>query len=194
MISLKRTLWVLAGLAVLTVPSQAVITFSNYTSDFSVDPHATNQINATPPSLSNFPKGIGTVTDMGSFDVSSTFGINALDVNEVDGFAFGGSVSLMVTLYNGPLGGSGVEAVLYNQTVTGGALIPPFQNNNISITGTHFVTYVATYVGTLPAPAGIGYLGGFAVDAYEAVPEPTALAALGIGIIGLLARRRRSGK
>jgi hypothetical protein len=194
MISSTRTLLVLAGLAALVVPSQATITFSSFTSDFTLAPSITNQINATPPQLSNFPKGTGTVTDTGSFDVSSTFGITALDVNEVDGFAFGGSVSLDVTLWTGTtLATEGPAlATLYSQSASGSALIPPFQNNPLTLAGTHLVTYTAQYVGA--SKTGIGYLGGFAVDAYEAVPEPAAYAALGVGIVGLLARRRRSGK
>jgi len=193
MISSTRTLLVLAGLAALAVPSQATITFSSFTSDFTLNPAVSNQISATPPQLSNFPMGIGTVTDSGQFDVSSTFGLTALDVNEVDGFAAGGTVNLTVTLYKGTTVGSGVMTVLYNETASGGTLTPPFQDNPLtSVTGTHLVTYTATFKGT--SPFAIGYLGGFAVDAYEAVPEPAAYATLGIGIIGLLARRRRSGK
>jgi len=192
MISSTRTLLVLAGLAVLAVPSQAVITFSSYTGDFNVDPQATNQINSTPPHLSNFPKGVGVVTDSGHFEISSTNGIKELDVNEVDGFAFGGSISLEVKLFNGTTVASGVQQILYDQVAVGGALIPPFQNNILTVTGTHLVNYEAIYTGT--SPVGIGYLGGFAVDAYEAVPEPAAYATLGIGLVGLLARRRRSRK
>jgi len=188
-----RTLVVLAGLAALAVPSQAVITFSSFTSDFSLSgPPVTNQINATPPQLSNFPMGVGPVTDSGHFDVSSSTMLTALDVNEVDGFAIGGTVSLTVTLYNGSTAGSGVLQTLYSGSGTGGSVVPFFQDNPLSLTGTHYVSYTATFTGA--TPAAIGYLGGFAVDAYEAVPEPAAYATLGIGLIGLLARRRRSAK
>jgi len=192
MISTTRTLVALAGLAVLAVPSQAVITFSSFSSDFSVAASATNQINATPPSLSNFVVGVGPATDSGHFDVSSSGVLTGLDVNEVDGFALGGTLSLTVTLYNGPTAGSGVLETLYSGTAVGGWISPLFQDNSLALTGTHYVTYLATYTGG--SSAAVGYLGGFAVAAYEAVPEPAAYATLGIGVIGLLARRRRSRK
>jgi hypothetical protein len=183
---------VVAGLAVLAASSQATITFSAYTSDFSLASGASNQINSTPPQLSNFPMGIGVVTDTGHFDLSSSTMLTALDVNEVDGFAIGGSVTLTVTLYNGSTAASGVLAVLYSGSGVNGALIPYSQDNLVSLTGTHYVDYSATFTGV--TPGAIGYLGGFAVDAYEAVPEPAAYATLGIGVIGLLASRRRSRK
>jgi len=196
MINPTRTLVVLAGLAVLAAPSQAVITFSNYTSDFNVGPD--NQISSTPPQLSNFPTGIGPVVDSGNFDVTTTFGLTELDVNEVDGFAYQGTVSLTVTMYDGPTNLSPVLTTLYsgttNNIILPGVLLPLFQNNPFGtpLMGTYYVSYTATYVGQ--SPASLGYLGGFAVDAYEAVPEPAAYAALGIGVIGLLARGRRSRK
>jgi len=174
----------------------ATISFSSYTSDFSVDPSITNQINATPPNLSNFPMGVGTVSDTGYFSVTGSTPITALDVNEVDGFAYLGTVTLTVDLYTGSsISTPGtVMAVLYSESASGiGVLTPPFQNNALSLSGTHLVTYTATFAGL--APSSLGYLGGFSVDAYQqAVPEPAAYAALGIGIIGLLARRRRGGK
>jgi len=201
MISFKRTLWVLAGLAVLAVPSQATITFSAYTSDFTVNPVATNQINATPPQLSNFPTGVGTVTDSGNFDISSTRGLTALDVNEVDGYVIDGTLDLTVTLYNGATVASGVMETLYVGTASSAAnsgstsnLLPLLTNNAFSpvLMGTHYVSYSATFVGD--DAGALGYLGGFAVDGYEAVPEPSAYAALGLGVVGLMVRKRRSRK
>jgi hypothetical protein len=182
---------ILAGLAVLAVPSQAVITFSSYTGDFNVGPP--NQISSTPPHLSNFPIGVGVVSDAGHFSVSGSSPITALDVNEVDGFAYLGTVALNVTLWSGSTYSSpgSVLATLYNSSSIG-TLTPTYQNNPLNLTGTHLVTYSASFTGF--APASVGYLGGFAVDAYQAVPEPAAYATLGIGLIGLLARRRRSGK
>jgi hypothetical protein len=136
------------------------------------------------------------VSAMGSFDVTTSTSMIALDVNEVFGFTYNGTVSLTVDLYNGTTVASGVQATLYSESAVGGifgaTLSPSDQNNNISFTGTKLITVQASFTGT--SGASLGYLGGFAVDAYDAVPEPAAYATLGIGIIGLLARRRRSGK
>jgi hypothetical protein len=201
MIQSKRSLVVLAGVAVLAATSQATITFSNYGSDLSVDSSAINQINATPPQLENFVSGTGTVTDMDSFIINSTMGLNEMDVNEVDGTALEGQVSLTVNLYNGTTVGSGLLETLYSGTGTSAAnsgittaLLPLDWYNTLSpiVTGPHLVTYTAQFTG-YDANA-VGYLGGFAVDAYEAVPEPSAYAALGIGVLGLVTRKRRSGK
>jgi len=196
-----RSLVILAGVAVLAATSQATITFSNYGADLTVDSAATNQINATPPQLSNFVYGVGTVTDADSFIVDSTAGINELDVNEVDGSAVDGTISLTVNVYNGTTVGSGLLDNLYSGTGTSSAgslstsdLMPLFQFNSISplMTGQHLVTYSAQFTGY--DGGAVGYLGGFAVDAYEAVPEPSAYAVLGIGVVGLIARKRRSRK
>jgi hypothetical protein len=200
MISSKRTLLVLAGLAALVVPSQATISFSNLdglVGDNNVMLNdAANQMNATAVNLIDFPTGAGMVTAAGSFDVGSNDMITAVDVNEVFGFTYNGTLSLTVNLYNGTTVASGIQQTLYSESVTGGifgaTLAPSLQNNNITFTGSKLVTISASFTGT--SGASLGYLGGFAVDVYDAVPEPAAYATLGIGIIGLLARRRRSGK
>jgi len=201
MISPARTLVVLVGLAVLAVPSQAVITFSNYSSQFTFDPSTPNQISPTPPQLSNVVFGTGSVTDSGSFDISSSSGLTALDVNEVDGFAVDGTLSLVVTIYQGATTSTPVLQDLYTSSaVSPGASLtfvplgPTFWDNAFSpaLTGTHAVSYTATFTGA--DAGGLGYLGGFAIDGYEAVPEPSAYAVLGLGILGLFVSRRRSGK
>lgn len=199
-----RSLVVIAGVAVLAASSQAVITFSNYTSDFTVGP--SNQISATPPNLSNFVSGPtqGTVTeDTGSFYVSSSIGISELDVNEVDGFADGnGTVGLTVSLYNTSGGspvGSPIETLYYGNTNNASTdVLTPITGNTYQdnlfatpLTGLYYVQYDATFSGN---SASDGYLGGFAVEAFEGVPEPSAYAALGVGLMGLLVRGRRSRK
>jgi len=192
---------VLAGLAVLAVPSQAVITFSNYSSQFTFDPSTPNQLSPTPPQLSNVVFGSGSVTDSGSFDISSSTGLTALDVNEVDGFAVDGTLSLVVTIYTGNTTSSPVLENLYSSSVVSPAatlsympLGPTLWDNAFSpvLTGTHAVSYTATFMGY--DAGGLGYLGGFAIDGYEAVPEPSAYAVLGLGVLGLFVSRRRSGK
>jgi hypothetical protein len=196
MISSKRTLVVLAGLAALVVPSQATINFSNLIGNNIGLNYSVNQMNATADNLIDFPHGAGTVTATGSFDIVSTDKIDALDVNEVYGFVYNGTIGLTVDLYNGTTVGSGIETVLYNNSVTGGilgaTLTPSLQNNIVDFKGPQLITLSASFVGA--GPTSLGYLGGFAIDGYEAVPEPAAYATLGIGIIGLLARRRRSRK
>jgi hypothetical protein len=197
-----RSIIVLAGVAVLAASSQAVITFSNYGSQFTVTGSAVNQINATPPALSNFPHGIGTVTNSGTFDINSTKGISQLDVNEVDGFVMDGSLSLTVTLYKGADASSGVMETLYTGSGSSASmsfhaspLLPLYSVNYftpLALTGEHLVSYSASFTGS--DKSALGYLGGFALDGYEAVPEPAAYATLGLGVIGLLARRRRSAK
>jgi len=187
-----RTLVVLAGITALAASSQAVITFSNWSSDFTVS--SVNQISSTPSQLSNFVYGTGSVTDTGSFDVSGTKGLSELEVTEVDGFAIDGTLSLTVTLYSGATTGSTPLTTLYTGTISGGVLTPIVADNLFSpaVTGTHAVSYSAVFTGN--ASDAVGYLGGFAVNAYEPVPEPASYATVGVGIIGLIARRRRSGK
>jgi len=120
MISPTRTLVVLAGLAVLAVPSQATITFSNYGSQFTFNPAISNQLKATPPSLHQSVIGVGPVSDSGAFNVSDSAGLNALDVTEVDGFAIDGELSLTVRLYQGA---TFIED-LYSSTATSPAALP----------------------------------------------------------------------
>jgi len=195
MISPTRTLLVLAGLAVLAVPSQATITFSNYGSQFTFNPAVSNQLKATPPNLHQSVIGMGPVSDSGAFNVSDSAGLNALDVTEVDGFAIDGELSLTVRLYQGA---TFIEN-LYSSTATSPAVLPIYtpltpsiwDNPLPNLMGTYTVTYVASFTGY--SACSVGYLGAFAVDAYP-TPEPSAYAALGIGVVGLLIRRRRSGK
>jgi hypothetical protein len=187
---------VLAGLAALAVPSQATITFSNYGSQFTFNPAVSNQLKATPPHLHQSVIGAGTVSDSGAFNVSDSAGLSALDVTEVDGFAIDGQLSLTVRLYQGAT----FIQDLYSSTATSPAILPIYTpltpsiwDNSFSpsLVGTYTVSYVASFTGY--SAGSVGYLGAFAVDAYP-TPEPSAYAALGVGVVGLLIRRRRSGK
>jgi hypothetical protein len=189
-----RSLVVIAGVAVLASSSQAIITFSNYNSQFDFNPVISNQLKATPTHLHQPVIGSGTVTDSGSFDVKDSLGLSALDVTEVDGFAIDGKLTLTATIWEGS-----TPVSLYNSSATSPAVLPLYtmlspsikDNSLPSLTGTYLVTYTATFQGY--GPGSVGYLGSFAFDAYP-TPEPSAYAALGVGVVGLLIRRRRSGK
>jgi hypothetical protein len=184
--STMRTLVVLAGLTALAAPSQAVITLSNASGPAgSVEFTQSNEALFTPSQLSQGAFGTGLVTDTGSFDVTTTSGLSKLQVGEVSGLASGGVLTLTVLVNS---------MVIYSDSSTSDN---PLLLSNITtwsppLAGTNVVSYTATFTGT--SPAAVGYLGGFTVDAYEAVPEPASFAAMGIGVIGLIARRRRSGK
>jgi hypothetical protein len=181
-----RMLVGLAGVAALSATSQAVITLSNASGPAgSVVFTQSNEALFTPTQLSEGAFGVGPVTDTGSFDVTSTSGLNELQVGEVSGLAAGGILTLTVLVNS---------TVIYSDS---SAIDNPLMLSNITtwsptLPGTNVVSYTATFSG---ANAGsIGYLGGFTVDAYEAVPEPASYAAMGIGMIGLIARRRRNTK
>jgi len=183
-----RTLVVLAGMTALAASSQAVITFSSWTADFQLSGTSSNQITSHPAGLSNFIFGAGTSIATGSFDVMGTKGIDDLEVNEVASAVSNGTLNLTVTLEGA------TPVTLYDETATpGGNLTPIFQNNPLpNMTGVLTVDYTATYTGN--SASSYGYLGTFAVNAYEPVPEPASIATVGLGIIGLISRRRRSGK
>jgi len=178
-----RTLVILGGLTALVAQSSAAITITPL--DASVTA-AGNEASLLPMQLSNGVTGVGPVVDSGAFLVTTDGGLTELQVGEVSGLTDNGNLQLTVLL-------DGSTILYQDQTVSDNPLIQ--YNDNIfgsPLLGTHLVQYFATYTGN--AADSQGYLGGFTVDAYEAVPEPAPLAAMGIGIIGILARRRRSGK
>jgi len=173
----------LAGVTALAASSQAVIVLTPL--DSSVTAPIVNEANITPAQLSNGAFGLGPVTDTGGFTVSTTNGLSALEVGEVSGLAFGGDLTLTVLLDG--------SVVLYSDSsVANNPLTVDVLDSLGNLTGTHTVTYTATFTGF--SPFSEGYLGGFKVDAFEAVPEPASFGALTIGAIGLIARKRRSGK
>lgn len=180
----KRMLVVLAGVAALAASSQAVIVITPL--DASVTNPIVNEADITPIQLSNGAFGIGTVTDIGGFTVSSSTGLSQLVVNEVSAQVFSTGTLTLTVLLDG-------STVLYSDTTNTDNPLKLSQVTNLpNLLGTHLVTYAATFTGTDPFASG--YIGGFSVDAFEAVPEPVSLATLGVGIIGLIARKRRSGK
>jgi hypothetical protein len=175
---------VLAGVTALAASSQAVIVITPL--DASVTNPIQNEADITPVQLSNGAFGLGTVTDTGGFTISSTTGLTQLVVDEVSAQVFTTGILSLTVLLDG-------TTTLYSDiSITDNPLKLSQVTNLPGLTGTHTVTYTASFLGT--DPGSVGYLGGFSVDGFEAVPEPLPYATLGIGILGLMARKRRSGK
>lgn len=180
----KRTLVVLTGLTALVASSYATVTITPL--DGSVSATLQNEASVLPAQLSGGVFGAGPITpDSGAFLVSSTSGITGIQVGEVSGLTWDGTLDLTVTL-------DGTTTLYYDSTSTDNPLsLANFVSTGV-LTGTHLITYTATFTGN--GSDAVGYLGGFTVDAFEAVPEPASFAAMGVGIIGLIARKRRSSK
>jgi hypothetical protein len=189
-----RSLVIIAGVAVLAASSQATITFSPLTSDISVSTNPTNQVSAIPPRLSAGVFGNVSVTDTGSTLVTSTSGITTLSVDEAGGYAFSGaSVSLTVTLYKGN-NTSYPSVTLFTDSTTSSFLSNSVTTVNLGAGDVDLITFSATYTGT-GAPFSGGVVGAFTIAAQPAAtPEPAAYATFGVGLVGLIIRRRRSTK
>jgi len=181
----KRTLVAIAGLSVLATSAQAVITITPL--DSTVKVPFQNEASILPSQLSEGVTGIGTITpDMGSFDISSTTGLTGLKVGEVHGLAVEGLLSLTVWL-------DGTTILYSDATSSNNPLVPSSGLYSFNGgTSTHVVSYEATWTGN--APWSVGALGKFTVDGFEAVPEPAPVAVMSVGVIGLIARKRRSSK
>jgi hypothetical protein len=180
----KRTLVALTGLATLAASAGATISITPLDSSVSVT--LQNEASILPNQLSGGVPGAGTITpDTGSFLVSSTTGLTQLEVGEVSGLAMDGTLTLTVLL-------DGTTVLYSDSTSTDNPLTTSHAVALGSLTGVHTVSYSATWTGN--GSESVGYLGGFTVDAFEAVPEPASVAVMGVGVIGLLARRRRSSK
>jgi len=184
MINTKRTLVVLVGLTALAASSNATISITPL--DSTVTNNLPNEATCLPTQLSAGLSGPGTIVpDYGSFLISSDSGITGIQVGEVTGFAVDGVLTLDVTLDGTSIYSDTTN--IDNPLIAVGPTVPLGL-----LTGTHLVEYTATFTGY--GADSEAYLGGFTVDGFEAVPEPASFAAMGIGIIGLIARKRRSSK
>jgi len=196
----KRTLVILAGLSVLATSATAqTFTFGNQQSWETVT--APGEINIADPTLN---AGFSGLSDPNSpytspnpaLTVTSDKVIKLVDVNQVNGLVFNSTLTFSIQV-------DGITA--FTQTVVDDATTDPLGtgigfNPSGKISGVtlaanvaHTITYTAVYTGT-SNPLGAGaFMNDFYVS-FDAVPEPAPFAAFGVGLIGLLARRRKGSK
>jgi len=187
-----RSLVIIAGVAVLAASSQATITFTPLTADITWSAPL-DQVSATPPRLIGGEFGAKSVTDTGSTLVSSTSGITTISVDQATGYTFGaGLVSLTVTLYHG-ITTSSPSQTLFFQGPTSSFLSNSVTTVNLPASAVDLITFSANYTGTTLLSGGV--VGAFTIAAAPAAtPEPAAYATFGVGLVGLIIRRRRSSK
>jgi len=188
-----RSLVIIAGVAVLAASSQATITFSPITADITWSAPA-DQVSVTPPQLIAGEFGAKTVTDTGSTLLTSTSGISTISVDQATGYALGPAttLTLTVTLYKGN-NTSYPSVTLLSETTSTSFLSNSVTTVNLPASAVDLITFSATYTGSSVFSGGT--IGAFTIAAAPAVtPEPAAYATFGVGLVGLIIRRRRSSK
>lgn len=191
----KRALVVLASLAVLAASSQAQIVITPNPADgVTVDSNVPTQADVQTVNT-NFQSGIGTYTDSGYFNLTSGLGLKSVTV-EANGYVLSdAAVSLNIYIQQGAS-----TLTLFNQTTNNpafgfGSPVTTTATSPFSLTGAYTVHFTATYVGT--ANDSLASVDPFTVAFLEKgqnppppVPEPASYAVLGIGVVGLISRRR----
>jgi len=196
---LVRPLVIVSALGALAASSQATITFGGWPSgslpsdvtvkspgDIQIQNPNLGDLNLQGAGVLTYTEDIG-VTESGSSIVKAT-------IDEVlSGVSFG-TLSLIASVDGN---------VIYNDTVlnfdnTGSTESTLLPNGSIDIllgAGLHHFSYTATYVGFDNSLPSYGYINSFNAFFQEnATPEPSSIAAIGFGLIGICARRRRGVK
>jgi hypothetical protein len=188
----------MGAFAALAASSQAQITFSNLPSDITQVGYGDVQVqnnNLGDTNLQGAPGGGLQYTESFKLNEASNTVVKAT-VDEVLSGVSDGSLSLTAWIngtqfYNSSvtnLDGTGnTETALATTGFTNLALGP----------GTYVVTYTATYSGLSNTLPSYGYINSFNAFFQESgqnppppVPEPASFAVVGIGLIGICARRR----
>lgn len=184
--TLLRPLAALGALASLAAASNAAITFSNFTG--SGASFLSNDGNGVLKFEPNVFDGPVTNTISGSFTVATDIPGGHLtdgDVKVGNSLLFGGSIGYSATIL-------GVGSA-YNDTITtdGSSLATDGPSVPLSL-GAYVVTYSLTYSGDFVSFTSSSFTFHDTGSTPPPVPEPASMAALGVGVMGLVARRRRT--
>jgi hypothetical protein len=182
--------------SVISAESGAIVTYTlNYTGTQSGINTATgNLVNASPGQLSYSE----TALSDGTLNIAYSFGGGFLDVTGFDAFYFDvlaidGSGGFNVTLTLTDDDGTTVSAdYTVNST---GIFNAGFSAMTIGTAGTTAGFDLSQVIGAQANITSAGVLGNdFILDSVGLVPEPSALAVLGLGLIGLGLRRRKGSR
>jgi hypothetical protein len=181
MTNIKRSLAVVAGISVLAIAAQAQTITGLTATVGSANYVKNNSVDFSPVLVGSTYSGTDVVA-AGSFNLS---GAKSVEASTGSFILVGGSLSLELST------SSTFASPFYSILGVTGTTNGPSLNTGSMFTGSPVTVY---YKETITGSSFFGSAAGSATFTPAATPEPATYAVMGLGLVGLMIRRKRSAR